>query len=366
MKIGILTFHCAQNFGAVLQSYALQETLKEMGTEVEILNYRPQYLASSLPKITLNTFKCKNPFKLYKRITYLIPALKAKYHLYTNFENNYYNLSEKINSPNQFHNIINKYNYIIIGSDQVWNTKYNNNESIWFGAFGKDLKDTEIISYAASAGNPSFSAEELKKISAYINEFSSISVRESQLKEVLSPYIKKEIHCVLDPTLMAPPSIWKKFQDLKIDEDHPYILIYQARKDDNIFRIANQIAQKNLWKIITIDFFENSLKKPYIKGHRNISPDQFVAYVKNAQCVITTSFHGTVFAILNNVPFYTLKLNDGADTRNEEILKLLRLENRLIEKNEKIEFSKIDFTICNQILRTLRKQSYNFLNSAIK
>lgn len=366
MKIGILTFHCAHNFGAVLQCYALQETLKEMGHEVEIINYRPQYLASPQPKITLRTFICKNPFKLYETIAFLFPILKRKYKLYTNFERNYYHLSEVIKNKEQFCNLVNKYHYIIIGSDQVWNTKYNNNESIWFGDFGTHLNNTKIISYAASAGDSNFTTEELKKITSLINQLDSISVRESKLKEVLSSYINKKISCVLDPTLMAPSSIWKKFQEVKIKERAPYILIYQGRKDDNTFRVANQIAQKKQWKIITIDYYSNSLQKQYIKGHRKISPDQFVTYVKNAQCVITSSFHGTVFSIINNTPFYTLKLNDGADARNEEILKLLKLENRFIDKNADVEFSKIDFKTCNQIRENLRIESYNFLKSAIK
>lgn len=365
MKIGILTFHCAHNFGAVLQCYALQETLISMGHEVDILNYRPQYLASPEPKITLKTFKCKNPFKLYYRITFLIPILKKKFKLYMNFEHKYYHLSEYIKNKEQFCNLITRYHYIVIGSDQVWNIKYNKNESIWFGDFGTLSSNTKIISYAASAGDPVFSIEELKRISSLINKFDSISVRETQLKDLLSPHINKKISCVLDPTLMISPSVWNKFQNIKISEPDPYILIYQARKDDNIFRIANQIAQKKSWNIITVDFYDNSLQKKYIKGHRNISPDQFVAYVKNAQCVITTSFHGTVFSIINNTPFYTLKLNDGADARNEEILKLLKLENRFIDKNKEIEFSEIDFTTCNQNLETLRRQSYNYLNSAL-
>ena len=365
MKIGILTFHCAHNFGAVLQCYALQEALKSMGHEVEILNYRPQYLASSQPKITLRTFKCKNPFKLYKKITFLIPILKKKYKLYINFEHKYYHLSDHIQNKDQLRSLINKYHYIVIGSDQVWNTKYNKNELIWYGDFGTPLSNTKIISYAASAGDPVFTIKELKKISSLINEFASISVREKQLKDLLSPHINKKISCVLDPTLMVSPSIWNKFKEIKISEQEPYILIYQARQDDNVFRIANQIAKKKLWNIITVDFYDNSLQKKYIKGHRNISPDQFVAYVKNAQCVITTSFHGTVFSIINNTPFYTLKLNDGADARNEEILKLLKLGNRFIEKNKEVEFSKIDFTVCNQTLDFLRKQSYNYLKSAL-
>lgn len=365
MKIGILTFHCAHNFGAVLQCYALQEVLKMMNHEVEILNYRPQYLATQCPKVRLNTFKCKNPLRLYNKITFLIPQLKKKYRLYTKFENDYYQLSPPISNKDQFINIANKYQYIVIGSDQVWNTKYNHKDMLWFGAFCNDLKNTKLIAYAASAGNPSFSIEEIQEMSTYINQFKDISVREHELKNVLSPYIKQNIQCVLDPTLMAPPSIWKRFQNVNINEKDPYILIYQARKDNNVFRIAKQIAKQKHWNIITIDFHDNSTGI-YKRYHKTISPYQFVSYVKKAQCVITTSFHGTVFSIINETPFYTLRLNDGADARNEEILKLLKLENRFINKMDNIVFSKVDFQICNQTLKILREQSYNFLYLAIK
>lgn len=365
MKIGILTFHCAYNFGAVLQCYALQETLTILGHDVEIINYRPQYLASSYPKIKLGTFKCKNLIKLYKRITFLIPQLKKKYRLYEKFEHNYYHLSPPITNKNQIQSIINKYNYVIIGSDQVWNFKYNHNELLWYGDFGKYLENTKLIAYAASAGNPSFSKEELKQISVYLNKFKNISVREKCLKEILKPYIKQEIHCVLDPTLMAPPLIWKKFQEIDINEENPYILIYQAREDNNIFRIANQITKPNHWNIITVDFYHNSVGTQYKKYHKTISPNQFVSYVKKARCVLTTSFHGTAFSIINRTSFYTLKLNDGADARNEELLNLLKLEDRLIDKKQNITFSPIDFNKCDDILVRLRTQSYNFIKTAI-
>lgn len=365
MKIGILTFHCAHNFGAVLQCYALQEVLKMMNHEVEILNYRPLYLATQCPKVGLNTFKCKNPLKLYNKITFLIPQFRKKYELYTKFENNYYQLSPLISNKDQFINVANKCQYIIIGSDQVWNTKYNHKDMLWFGAFCNDLKGTKIIAYAASAGNPSFSIEELQKISTYINKFKDISVREHELKSVLSPYIKQNIQCVLDPTLMAPPSIWKRFQNININEKAPYILIYQARKDNNVFRIAKQIAKQEHWRIITIDFFDNSTSIINKKYHRTISPDQFVSYVKKAQCVITTSFHGTVFSIINKTPFYTLKLNDGADARSEELLTLLKLKDRFIEKNQDITFTTIKFDIAHKILENLRVKSFNFLKTAI-
>lgn len=136
--------------------------------------------------------------------------------------------------------------------------------------------------------------------------YKSISVRESSLIPTLKALTHQNINIetVLDPTLMANPQIWDQFK--KQIEKGKYILCYQARKSDDVFRIARNLSKFLDAKIISVDLWDNSFQN----GIKNIaaSPDEFISLIKYATCVITTSFHGTALSIICNTPFYCLKL----------------------------------------------------------
>ena len=124
--------------------------------------------------------------------------------------------------------------------------------------------------------------------------------------------------------------------------------------------IANQLSPK--CKIISVDLWENNFRK----GVENaiVSPKEFISLVNNAQCVITTSFHGTAFSIICNTPFYTIRLNDGADGRSEELLSKLNLLDRMVDKHASPNFKQLDFKYM-QKLNEQRNISQNFLNASI-
>ena len=198
-----------------------------------------------------------------------------------------------------------------------------------------------------------------------LENFDSLSVRESSMKILLQPLIGKKIEEVLDPTLLADSCIWKNIIK-KPYIKYKYVLVYQVRSDKNTLRIARQIA--NEIGAVVIEVMANFFIKDCF--HKNkiqcASPEEFIGFIKNASFIVTTSFHGTAFSIIFNKPFYCVTLNDGEDSRSASLLKSIGLENRMIQKDSSPKFSDVDFNYANESLSLQKKESLYFLNKAIR
>lgn len=361
MKIGILTFHSAFNFGAILQCHGLYKTLEEMGHDVEVIDYRPNYLFFPRPTLGISSFINRHPLRTYKALPFVFSYRKF-YDKFDSFINENWKLSNIATTNVGLTAYLNKYDIIVVGSDQIWNKIHNGDDPIWYGVIPGE-HNAKWITYAASAGDALFDSQEKTRFINCIQNFKHISVREEKLNIFLSTLNKdKNIKTVLDPTLLANPNIWKKWYNPILKEK--YIVVYQARANDNVFRIASDIAkQKGIDKILVLDNHANVKKN----GHKQFiaSPSEFISIIRNAECLITTSYHGTAFAIITEIPFYTLYLNDGADERSKNLLSQLNLSNRLIAASHTPKFSSIDYSSIRSKLTELRFSSMEYLYNAL-
>lgn len=355
MKVGILTFHSALNYGAVLQCHGLYSTIKALGHDVYVIDYRPPYLYFPRPEVGKKQwlFHPIDAWKLYKSTS----NWRTSYDKFFAFQKRYWKRTQPIFSADQLRKVTDLFDIIVVGSDQVWASKHNGNDPIWYGI--KDSK-AKWITYAASAGDPNFSEEELVILQERLQTFNAISVREEKLGNLIGGILGKSIPTVLDPTLLAAPEIWKPFCKPIIDGD--YVVVYQARPDDNTFRIAEEIKkQLGIEKIVVLDTHSNVKKfgyKPYCA-----SPSEFVSIIANSKYLVTTSFHGTAFAIITGVPFLTLKLNDGADERSENLLSAFQMKSRFVDKNSSIIFPDCNINTYMEILRSYRCQSMTYIEN---
>ena len=360
MKVGILTFSSAFNFGAALQCYGLYETIKSLGHDVTVIDYRPSYLSSikrdsSLRQLT----KYLLSYVFYGSDIYLRRKVN---NAYLAFEHQNMKLTKPCYDTIDLGKEILPFDYIVVGSDQVWNPRFNANDIAWYGLDGNS--SPQWITYAASAGSTEFTTKELSFLKNKLANFSHISVREPFLRDMVQSLLprKKDVPIVLDPSLLAEPSIWHRWES-PIEKDN-YILTYQARESDDVFRIAHEVSKQlgNI-KIIPIDFYPNVESNGYKKYIA--SPSDFISLITNARCVITTSFHGTAFSILCKTPFYTIRLNDGADGRAENLLQQVGLSNRMIHKHERPKFEPIVFNTAHECLAVCREYSLNYLKQSL-
>lgn len=130
MKIGILTFHCAHNFGAVLQAFALQSQLQLMGYDTKIIDYRPKYLNQGYPQLRYWMFTHGRAWNTIKRYFKKTRKEQKSYKKYASFEKKYISLTNKCNTSNKLSEIVNTFDYLILGSDQIWNEKFNGSETL--------------------------------------------------------------------------------------------------------------------------------------------------------------------------------------------------------------------------------------------
>lgn len=374
MKIGIITFNSAHNYGAVLQAWALQEYLKGDGHEVEIINYRLP-ATDNLYKL----YKPRNPFKRGKlnKAVHLLQYLKKmklepnktrKYREFERFINHTLNTTEAITKYPDLNKANFDYDIMIAGSDQIWNgglTKGVN--PAYLLSFGKE--EIKRVSYAASIGRDEIPEVEHTLFSRYLRNFDYISVREEKAKEAISKLTDKEISVVLDPTLLLNREMYDKLKkDPKVNQDYIYVHNVHIKKvDKRLNRMAEEMSKRTGLPIIhnREDYdFTNELKK-----FTNGSPEEFIGYIANAKYVIANSFHATVFSIIYERDFITIPHFQNPE-RMRHLLDSLGIVNHMIaepsELPEDLADLNIDYKGVEIARLAQREDSIQFLNTAIE
>lgn len=358
MKLGILTFHRALNYGAVLQTYALQTILGKLNNNVEIIDYRPEFNEKRFKKKKLSQIITpKNLYFTFFRNGYITHDPKPFY----NFRKSFLNVSESIAvSTSELNSILNDYDAIICGSDQIWNLACTENDINYFLPF--ELNKCKKISYSASFGVDSITPDTEKLIKNALNDFNSISVRETAGVKIASNITNKDVLETLDPSMLLDISDWSKIKDDSILPTNKYLLIYLMSEDKELLSYARKIAKQKGLEIIYIN---NRLFKSFgMSNLSNITPEQFISLFINCSYVITNSFHGTCFSIILNKDF-NIKLipRSIANSRLKGILNNFNLSDRII--NDDVVVDNIDFSMVNKILNSLRFSSMKFIKDSL-
>ena len=314
MRIGILTYHRAHNYGAMLQAYALLSFLRSNGHNAELIDYWPLYHKHQYALIRPITGKnigymIKNAiadictfWRRYKRIQH-----------FTSFEHSYLNLPKEIRytSENALKDI--NYDCVIVGSDQIWRNRDSNNHHIGFDStyFCQNINpSTRCISYAASMGIIQLSESDKATLQQYLKRFCTILVRENTLNDLVHS-LGYQAKVVLDPTLLLNKDQWNLSLPKKRFSSTRYVLYYELMPSAEATRFAQEKANSLGCKLLVMDARIPIIPKT---GHISYaSPIEFMHAIRDAEYVIATSFHGTAFSIIFEKQFLTLGLKKNAD-----------------------------------------------------
>lgn len=366
MKVGILTFHCALNIGAQLQAYALCHTVESLGHDVKLINYSPRFLVK--PYTIFNKAQLKYGIFSVIKQTLLhilhndIPIQFRRIRNYKKFQKDYLSISDiRIYSADDLYKL--HFDCIIVGSDQVWNPHFTGETLDAVYTLNAHLQ-TKKVSYAASLNNNSVDKSFLKELCYRLDSFELISVRESQIKNVLQPFMAKNIEVVLDPTLLLSRKQWLQIINMRRIVKGKYVLCHQARGDINMFNhIAEDFAHSHNCILI------NTTGTNYRKGQNNmqyIDPFTYMCLVQYAECIISASFHASATAIILEKPFYSISIGDGNDGREEDLLERLGLTSQILPFAEiNKDIPKIDYNCVTLMLKKERGNSINFLKQAL-
>ena len=367
-SIGILTFHRATNYGALLQAYALQKVIENMGHDVKIVDYRCGGVGQLFLSLEGPNFKVRFHRFLYNCLLLIqYPFRLRRRRVYTSFTDKYMKLSEA-----NFDLLDEKWGCFVMGSDQVWNICLTGGfDKFYWGDFPV-AKGTRKVGYAVSASEnlqESMSNEQCQKA---LHNFNAIGCREQELLDIVKDKVTCPTSLVIDPTLLGGVSVFNELVTAKYKKAKPYILVYQMNtsKNEEVLALANNIAKERGWDVREIPSILNYKKMLSQKGWNQwTTPVEFVDLFRNAQFVITTSFHGVAFSLIFNKPFYQYSINEKIDARADDLLRKVGLSERKIFSNTVIDNDKImniNWDSVNRLMDCMRQESLRFLKASIE
>ncbi len=365
MKIKTITCHKVYNYGASLQEYALIEFLNQKGFNAKAIDYTPDYLNNHFNLFAVSNPKYgKNGFirflYLLAKLPQRLPLLKRK-RAFDVFENEFIpTTSQNYSTNDDLKNNLPDADVFICGSDQIWNSFFQNGKD---PAFYLDFvpEDKLKISYAASFAIDKLDHGIIPFVKEKVSELNIISVRELSAKKILNDIGIKDVVTVLDPVFLLDKAHWHKIFVNPIDEK--YIFVYDCDSNNQIKSIVLDTAKRFSLKIFTVNQnIKYSNKNFYKKG-----PDKFLSLIAGAQFVISNSFHAVAFSIIFNKKFLVMDRTEQINTRMRDIMDLVGLSDLHLGLNDIKSFDEvlIDYKKVNKIIDEKAIESKAFLLESI-
>lgn len=290
-KVGLLTIHGVYNYGAMLQAYSLQRYLSDLGTNTEIIDYRPYalYRPYGLYFRTLT----ENPKRFLKSI-YTFLFLGRKFSKFKEFDKKYLKKSSRsYQSCSQMKEL--DYDLVISGSDQIWNPFITSFDEAFLLPFDKVQRR---CAYSSSIGVASVSKDWLNIMEARLQFFDVVAVREKTGCDLIRSICPNINPCnVLDPVFLHDAKYWRDFGGNDLTPKEDYILIYSLEVNDELSSSAILLAKKHKLKIVAIHPFSVQLEGVDIEI-TNAGPREFTSLIDNARYIVSNSFHGVAFSII--------------------------------------------------------------------
>lgn len=354
MNISIITCSNANNYGAILQAFALSNYVISLGHNVQVIDYQPEYLKFTTkqwynPRLDIKEW-CKMLLRWQQRKLQI-----SKYRRLRDFAEEfipltpsiYYSFEELNNSPPDS-------DLYIAGSDQIWNPILpNGSDPAFFLNFGSNK--IKRISYAASFGVDKIPVNKQDILRKLISNIDIVSVREESAQKICNQLGFSSV-LVCDPVFLHSSDFWIGIADNSFVPDKPYLLVYDLMKSKEIRCVAKKISEENNLQTISVSSYHHYYSS---RNYGSCSPLQFLGLLLNAQTVICNSLHGCIFSIIFRKDFYVVDRQDGLNARIHNLLARYDLTNRLINKtNASIQtYDQIDYDPVYKILNNNTKRS---------
>lgn len=368
-RVGVLTILDVANFGSMLQGYALASVVQRLGYDVFFVNYfRESYTTGHKVRTFLADKSLGN---IIKRVAFAASALlfysflRRRIRRFVTgrfrFTRVYHNIAQLRNHPPEA-------DLFVCGSDQIWNSQYNDGID---RSFFLDFTAAPRIAYAASVGMDSFPPEELDEITSLLKKFTALSVRERQTCQYLRDLGFGPCQHVLDPSLLLDGEEWKRIARLTSTPREKYLLVYSVERFNNrfIFEQARTIARaKGLRMYVVCSTYPVQAKDfDFDKIYAMADVKTFLRLMAGAEFIVASSFHGTAFALNFNKDFITIA-PDHYNIRMRSLVELFGVSHRVITTHiiDPKTLQPIDYDRVNNILNQERKKSLDFLQKALR
>jgi len=344
MKVGILTFHEADSYGAVLQAYALQQTLSKLGADSEFVQIQ-------MPQTTVPAQSITGAAAVFARR--MQAESKKREALFADFRQKHMRISPTYQPTDS---IDDDYDCFIAGSDQIWNFRIPGADARYFLPFAKPEKR---YSYAASFGADALPEKAKPWAAEQLSQFRNISVREESGCRIVQELTGRDAQVCLDPTLLPDRADWEALTQQETAE--PYVLLFLLKYDEVLVAKAKEEAEKRGIQLRTVT--AAFMPQMGMSFWNTTGITDWLSAIRNAQCVFTNSFHGMVFSMIFGRRFHVQRLTGELSSRNgrlEELLSFLKLSSALEGIAEP------DYDNVWKLLEPRRTASLDYLRRIIK
>ena len=369
MKVALLSFHNAANYGASMQAYALEKYLMDNGVDCEYINYvndtrKHMY---SMSFLIMDSLRKK---KIGTAVKYVVgsPFLNLRKRRFNRFYKKYLKQTKKTYKTSQEAAELNdSYDYFIIGSDQVWALENNGGDMAFFLDFVTDNR--KKLSYSSSFGLSKIEDKYREQYAKCLSSFHSLAVRETIGQRIIKELTGREAELVVDPVFLLSKQQWEE--------------IMPARKNNERFVFSYTNTDRQISDFLSTGYSLEGKKHYILSSHtrpsdfvnRNVRvkycmpPQEFLRVIYDADLVVTASFHCLALAILFNKPFVVLLMGDeGKDERLVNLLEQLDLKKRIWTPAMTVSDieAPIDYEGVNKKLEQMKQHSVNYLINALK
>ncbi|MBM6672339.1 polysaccharide pyruvyl transferase family protein [Marseilla massiliensis] len=377
-KIGLVSVH-NPNYGSLLQTYALQTYLNEIGVNNEIILYTKKNdlrQIRRLMNVQLVLMKWRVVYRdIYCRFFYpdIAKSFSLRMKAFENFKKKYFKFSPNHIGWKDLLTTNQDYDTFIIGSDQVWNP-INIGTDFFNLLFTED--DKYRISYASSFGVSSIPNSQIKKTKQYLERIQCLSTREKTGVEIIKDLTGRDAELVCDPTLLVNKDLWDRLKGEKRFINEKYIFCYFLGNNPEHRDFANRFKAKTGYKLVALQHLDELILsdinfadiKPF-----DVGPAEFVNLISNAEFVLTDSFHGTIFSLLYHKRFFTFSRFESSskgstNSRVVSLLEMMNVKGHHIKATQAIDDclkAEINFDLVDKKIEAFRQKSREYLHKAL-
>lgn len=392
MKVSVVCIYYNRNYGSVLQSLALNNYLEKLGCEVNVISFKdnagvkekldilfdlklPKLFDPEIVKRKIQEKKARNAATDVDEE--YVEGVKVREKAYSRFVKKHFVVPEKVLNRNELAGFVQDSDAVIVGSDQLWTP-----HDILIGYHTLDFVPNGVkkISYATSFGVKELPTAHIKwKAKEFLSNMDEISVREIQGKQIIENLgVDKPIHVVVDPTMLLTKEEWNEIVPSTRIVEERYIFCYFLGNNPEHREFARRIKEQLGLNIVALQHMDE-----YVAGDGeyadkvlyDINPSQFVALIRDAELVLTDSFHGSIFSVLYHKKFFVMNRHKESEVRStnsriDTFCSMLGLENRHLAEDlmkyplnnicQDIDYDNVDQRLCDS-----RNNSIAFLKNAL-
>lgn len=364
-KIGIISYNIYGNFtnyGSALQSWALNRKIDQLGYSPVLVDYCPYFLKDINPLNPIEKMWDQDEESIKNTISTL-PAIKENYWKFEKFFSDRFNRTKTKYDYSNFLSIDQEHlDGFICGSDTIFCIEESKGFDDGFFANYSAMKNNSIA-YAASFGDTKFSEKEYIELEEKLKNFKAIGLRESRMVEYVSKHTNVPVRKTIDPTLLLTSQEYDLITEERRIEDK-YLLLYTRRYNSKMQWYAEEMAKKNGWKIVEISLRATNADKGHIMKY-NAGVEEFLSLVKNAEYIVTNSFHGLMFSVQFKKEFAVFSRETG-DSKISEALELFGLQDHLLSEYVDSLLYIDNYEDVHERIERVREESISFLKEELE